>query len=851
MTISPPAPRRFRLIRLAQMLLLLAAVLFVAVTITGTRGSEPAVVALRSFVTLVSGLLCILRAVLLRGERLPWALFGAGIISYGAASVYFSLAVSGPAEGAAVEVSAADVGWLLFYPACYVAVILLLRQRVLRFHASVWLDALVGVLGVAALSSGIGARLTTDGPADISSVVVGLVYPLADLLLVLLVVTVFGLLRWHPGRVWWLLGGGLVGFALADSCVFVLMADGDYAPGGLLDIVWVLSLLAPAFAAWQRQPWRKPARMSGWSVIAVPLVLTVLALALLVIGSMMDLPLLTVVLAAATVLTALARAAMTFVEVQQLAESKVLARTDDLTGLTNRRGFIERLSTLEGNIADGDSFALLLLDLDRFKEINDSLGHHVGDALLVEVGSRIAGALRPGDLHARLGGDEFAVLLEHADTDAARRVADRVLVALSGAFEVGGMTLHVGASIGAALYPDHAADAQTLLQRADVAMYGAKSGRTGVEYYRPGAEVNTLLRLDMIESLRAALGTGQLEVHYQIKVELASGRSHGVEALVRWRHPTRGLLTPESFVPLAEQAGLMRMLTIEVLETSLAQCRRWREAGLEVAVAVNLSASDLLDRAFPDQVRGLLAQYGLLPSALELEITETTLMLDRVRTAAVLGELRELGVQIAVDGYGTGYSSLAYLQELPVDMLKMDKSFVTRLEDGSGLRRAKAEAIVRSTVGLAHALGLRIVVEGVESASALDKLRNYGCDVAQGYFLGRPRPADEVTAMLSSPVVRAAVDAAAAEATTKATTEATTTAQAAAEVAAEVVDVSSAEAAGETVAVAQAEALAQAEAVAQAEAAATAEAAARIAAEIDDHDDGGTGARTPAGQLWG
>ncbi|WP_369812865.1 putative bifunctional diguanylate cyclase/phosphodiesterase [Frankia sp. R43] len=737
--------------RLAQLSLLLAAGLYAVLTLAGTSGDEPAVLALRASIIVASGLLCILRAVLLRGARAPWALFGAGIISYGLAGVYFNLVVDGPSGGGSSIVSAADIGWLLFYPACYVAVILLLRQRILRFHPSVWLDALVGVLGVAALCSGITPWISeseTD-PGDTATIVFGLIYPLADLLLLLLVVTAFGLMDWRPGQVWWLLGTGLGGFALADSYFLFLIANGEMQ-GGVLDIVWVLSLLTPSFAAWQRQPWRRPARMSGWSVITVPLVLSVVAIALLVLGSTVHLPLVTVILAATTVLAALARAALTFIEVQQLAESRALAHTDDLTGLTNRRGFLERLSQMEMNSGQGDSSALLLLDLDRFKEINDSFGHHLGDALLIEVGARISGALRPGDLQARLGGDEFAVLLEDADADAARLVAERVLQALSGPFEVGGMTLHVGASIGAALYPEHALDAQTLLQRADVAMYGAKAGRTGVGYYRPGAEVDTLLRLDMIESLRAALGTGQIEVHYQVKVDLGSGSPHGVEALVRWRHPTRGLLAPDAFVPLAEQAGLMRKLTIEVLELALAQCRRWRDGGVDMTVAVNLAASDLLDRAFPEQVRGLLQQYGLPPSALEVEITETTLMRDLVRSAAVLDELRELGVKIAVDDYGTGYSSLAYLQELPVDILKLDKSFVTRLEDGSERRRQKAEAIVRSTIGLAHALGLRIVVEGVDSASVLAKLRSYGCDLAQGYFLGQPRPATELTATLSA-----------------------------------------------------------------------------------------------------
>ncbi|WP_235487547.1 EAL domain-containing protein, partial [Frankia sp. AvcI1] len=241
----------------------------------------------------------------------------------------------------------------------------------------------------------------------------------------------------------------------------------------------------------------------------------------------------------------------------------------------------------------------------------------------------------------------------------------------------------------------------------------------------------------------AALGTGQLEVHYQVKVDLGSGRMDAVEALVRWRHPTRGLLGPEEFVPLAEQAGFMRMLTIEVLHTALDQCRRWHAAGLEVAVAVNLSASDLLDRGFPAQVSGMLAGFGLSPAALELEITETTLMLDRVRSATVLGELRALGVGIAVDDYGTGYSSLARLLELPVNVLKLDKSFIQRVADDS-----RAEAIVRSTVSLAHALDLRIVVEGVETAAAVRMLRDVGCDLAQGYFLGEPGPSELVTEQL-------------------------------------------------------------------------------------------------------
>ncbi|WP_243407050.1 putative bifunctional diguanylate cyclase/phosphodiesterase [Frankia canadensis] len=693
-------------------------------------------------VAIGSGLLCLSRAVLVRGERTPWALLGAGLVSYGCGTVYHNVAVHD--SGTAIRPSLADLGWLLFYPACYLAVILLLRRRLVRLHRSVWLDAFVGLLGVAALTSGIGVAMARANPEYSAwTMTVNVIYPLADLLLILLVATVFGVLGRRSGRVWWLLGAGLAGFAAADSLLLVIVTIGGEPSGGVLPSLWMFSVLMPALAAWLRPRWRPPASMSGWGVIAVPLVLATVALGLLVLGATIALPPLTVGLAAATVLAALTRAAFTFIEVQQLAESRVLARTDDLTGLANRRGFIERLARVEQNLGSPGTFALLLLDLDRFKVINDSLGHQAGDALLTQVGSRISDALRPGDLHARLGGDEFAVLLEDADCDAARSVADRVLAVLADPFDVGGVTLHVGASIGAAVYPEHAQDAQTLLRRADVAMYSAKTNRSGVEAYHPGADTNSLARLDLIEALRAALGTGQLEVHYQVKVALDSGRADAVEALVRWRHPTRGLLAPCDFVPLAEQAGFMRMLTIEVLQSALDQCRRWHAAGLDVAVAVNLSASDLLDRGFPEEVSRMLTGFGLSPAALELEVTETTLMLDRARSANVLGQLRELGVGIAVDDYGTGYSSLARLLELPVTVLKLDKSFIQRLEHDK-----RAEAIVRSTVQLAHSLDLRIVVEGVETPAALRMLTDVGCDLAQGYLLGEPGPPEQITEQL-------------------------------------------------------------------------------------------------------
>ena len=303
--------------------------------------------------------------------------------------------------------------------------------------------------------------------------------------------------------------------------------------------------------------------------------------------------------------------------------------------------------------------------------------------------------------------------------------------------------MHVDASVGIAVCPDHATEPATLLQRADVAMYQAKSARSGWQLYifRPGEHGRD--RLQTIQDLRTALDQSQFLLHYQPKVDLRTGRVAGVEALVRWRHPGQGLLYPDTFLPLAEQTGLMRSLTSTVLQTALQQAQAWRQAGLDISVAVNLSVANLIDTHLPVEVGNLLAGFGLPASALKLEITETTLMVDPVRSGEVLGALRALGVRIAVNDYDTGYSSLAYLQQLSVDELKLDKSFVLPMLQDPG-----AAAIVRTTIDLAHSLGLRLVAEGVETDAHLRELARLGCDLAQGYHLSRPIPPDDLTPWL-------------------------------------------------------------------------------------------------------
>ncbi|MBL7490581.1 EAL domain-containing protein [Frankia sp. AgB1.9] len=746
--IGPPS-RRYRLIRVAQLLMVLAVGLLAVASFAGSSTLTTIAWPLRDTFTLAAAGFCVARAILVRGDRLPWAVLGGGLACYGAATVAYSLTEHVRAgQQLAMSPSYADVGWLAFYPACYATVLLLLRHRVLRLPLSVLFDSVIGLLGFAALAGALKEAVEHHDPALSSGqVVVTLVYPLADLLLVLMVVSVFGVLGRRAGRVWWLLGCGLLCFVAADATMASnATGSGGFSPGGPPDTFWALSALMLTFAAWQRQPRAPRVRANGWAVMIVPSVLTLTAIGILVAGATERLPLYTVVLAAATLVTGLGRAGFSILEVQRLAESKEQAHTDHLTHQLNRRGLDERLRAAIAAADTSDHpLALLLLDLDRFKLVNDSLGHRVGDQLLAEVSARIATALRPGDTLARLGGDEFAVLLEGTDSVGAQLVADRVRAALADVFQVDVLTVAVTASIGTAIYPEQAANADELLARADIAMYTAKRHHTGVEHFDPREALDPLLEFTMTESLRVGIGEHQIEAHYQPKVEIATGQVRSVEALARWRHPQRGLLTPASFVPLAEHAGLMSSLTNAVLEQACTQLACWREVGLDVTAAVNISATDLLDAAFPHHVEGVLARHGLGADALELELTETTLMLDRSRAAAVLRQLHDQGVGIALDDYGTGYSTLGYLGgDFPVDVLKLDRSFVSRLECDDVARK-----IVSSTIDLAHQLGLRVVAEGVETGRALDLLREFGCDLAQGFLIGEPSPAVAITPLLS------------------------------------------------------------------------------------------------------
>jgi diguanylate cyclase (GGDEF)-like protein len=432
---------------------------------------------------------------------------------------------------------------------------------------------------------------------------------------------------------------------------------------------------------------------------------------------------------------------------REAAEKQHLALHDSLSGLPNRRYFHELLDEAVGTAeTDGCGVAVMLLDLDRFKEINDALGHDTGDALLREVGDRLRNHLAGRGVVARLGGDEFAVLLPTArSTEAAVAAATELGAVIERSIRMGPLTLAARASIGVAAAPLHGTDAQTLVRHADVAMYAAKNSRSGLRLYEPAVDRNSPQRLAMIADLREAVERRDLLVAFQPKVDPRTGRVTGAEALARWHHPVLGAVPPDEFIPLAEHSGLVRPLTLHVLELALRRRAAWARSGHDLHVAVNLSPNSLLDVELPEVVARLLAQTGNPPAALTLEITESTILADPAGSLATLERLNALGVKLSIDDFGTGYSSLGRLRELPIHEVKIDRSFVSRIAVDH-----RDRAVVRSAVQLGHALDLEVVAEGVEDADTYAYLAREGCDVVQGYHVSPPLPPDEFADWLAA-----------------------------------------------------------------------------------------------------
>jgi diguanylate cyclase (GGDEF)-like protein len=575
---------------------------------------------------------------------------------------------------------------------------------------------------------------------------------------------------WRMGHVWWRAAFNIAQYALALSAAYAVSRLADLTRFGWGDV----AVVAAAAAAWFAVKYGSVTvavrlHFGGrwWAMFRQGLPFELLSIGALLLLS-------PVMLAAAEASAALIPLVVVplyavYRMARLSAEQEQLSRVDPLTGLANRKALLgevaDQLPAHAERGARGATdrhLALLVLDLDRFKHVNDALGHAVGDRLLVEVGSRLTDAVRPGDVVARLGGDEFAILAPAlTSVDEARDLAARVVGALAQPVALDGLPLDVSGSMGIAVYPAHGEDFATLLRHADVAMYDAKHRGDTITVYAPESDHNSPERLSLLADLRRTLDGGpgqaaggasatdpafdgrQITMYYQPQIAIHTGEVVGVEALLRWRHPRHGMVDPEELIRVAEQSAVMRLLTRRVVDDVVEQVAKWSAAGVNLRAALNVSVRDLHDGEIADQIADRLARYALPADRLQLEITEGALMADPRRVLATIARLDKIGVAIALDDFGTGYSSMQHLRRLPLAEVKVDRSFVLGMATD-----ADDAAIVRSVIELAGALGLRVVAEGVEDERTWRLLHATGCHVAQGWFYARPMPADELVAWL-------------------------------------------------------------------------------------------------------
>ena len=689
-----------------------------------------------------------LRAIRIGSQRRSWALLAVGLALYALGNVLWSLWLGNLRNPPIPSIS--DALWLPLYPLSYVGIVGLARLRDRRrVTMGMLLDSIIAGSGLAAVGAAlVFHQIAASATGNTAATATELAYPIGDLLLAALVVGVLAMRGWRVNRKWGLLGGGFLLLAVADCMYAVQVANGSSSPSAMTNLFYVVAVALLALAAWQKpEPSIPRARIAARSVLLVPAGFTLTSLGLLLYDHFQRLNGVAFGLATVTLLTACLRMTFTFRDLQSLSEARRQATTDDLTSLPNRRLFMHRLrhAITVARLTDG-GVSVLMLDLDNFKELNDTLGHSAGDALLRLIGPRLGGILRTRDTVARLGGDEFALLLDPGpDREGETRVARRALEALREPFEVMGLAMRLTASVGIASFPAHAQDDDELLKCADIAMYHAKSARTGFEFYQRDLDTNSRERLVIAGELASALEQDRVEVHFQPKASADSRAIEGFEALVRMRLANGRLVPPIDFIAAAEHAGLSRPLTRRVLAIALDQLAIWRGRGHDLHMAVNTTVADLLDSTFPGEVLAALQARGLPPDVLVLEITESSVLSDPMSIGNVLAQLGELGIRLSLDDFGTGYSSLAHLKSLPVREVKIDRSFVSRM-----CSDPTDEAIVFATIELAHKLGIPVVAEGVEDETTWQDLRRLGCDLIQGYALSRPVPAAEAEQLLDA-----------------------------------------------------------------------------------------------------
>jgi diguanylate cyclase (GGDEF)-like protein len=698
-------------------------------------------------IELSAAIICIVRGLDKNpGRTAPLAL-GLGLLSWTLGDVFLTIESLGGKTPAVPSI--ADVFYIGFYPLAYVATVQLLRSALGRLSRPNWLDGVVAGLGAAAVCAAFAFHsILHAAGGSVATATTNLAYPIGDLLLLSLVIGGTVLLSGRSTLPWFLLAAGISLNVVGDtanlfssSTIFATRLGVDFNA-----VAWPASIVLMSMSVWLKPRTLDPLRAQRIAGVALPSLAAVGGLAILLIGYVHTVTWVALWLATATLLAAGLRLTLSARDLRILTEERHRqAQTDELTGLGNRRYLFHVLETFFVDYANpwttSRNLAFLFIDLNRFKEINDSFGHPAGDELLRQLGPRLSRVVPASGSVFRLGGDELAVVLVDADAESAQSVASDILAAICEPFILQKMKASVGASIGIALAPSDATEAIGLTWCADTAMYRAKLGSIPFVFYDQDIDGGEQ-KLNLAEELRTAVDEGNFVLHYQPQLDLRTGEILAVEALIRWPHATLGLVPPLKFLPIAEDAGLMKELTAWVLSEALAQCAEWRSTGRHLIMSVNITTTNLLEDGFTDLVARLLRENGLPGSALVIEITETSIITDFARSKKVIELLKTMGIVVSIDDFGAGFTSLAYLSSLAVGELKLDREFITGL---SGDGKERDLELVRATIQLGHDMELRVVAEGIEDVATLELLSDLGCDLAQGYFISRPMPANKLS----------------------------------------------------------------------------------------------------------
>jgi diguanylate cyclase (GGDEF)-like protein len=687
---------------------------------------------------------CFYRAFTRRADRRATLTLGFALLSWAIGDTFLTIESLGGKTPAVP--STADAFYILFYPLAYVATVELLQRGLGRLARPNWLDGVVAGVGAAALCATFAFHRIVDlvGGSALSTSV-SLAYPIGDLLLLSLVIGGTVLLAGRFSVAWLLLAGGLAVIVFGDT--FNLFESTQLATRFGADFnaaAWPSAIVLMSMSVWVAPRPADPLRPERTAGMVMPGVASVAALAIIVVATSRHVSEVATDLAIATLVLVGVRLAISARSLRIMTEERHRqANTDELTGLGNRRQLTHVLETFFAGEADSPGaprrMAFLFVDLNHFKEINDTFGHPAGDELLRQLGPRLSAVVGTLGTVVRLGGDELGVVLVDVDEATATEVAQRLVTEVEAPFRLHQINASVGASIGIAMVPGDADDASSLMWAADVAMYRAKLAGVPFVMFDQAVDGDEN-QIRLVEELAEAVHDGGLELHYQPLLNLRTGRVRAVEALLRWPHPELGMIPPLKFLPLAEDAGLMQPLTEWVLNEAIAQCARWRDDGVEVCVSVNVSTTNLLEDGFVEMVEEVLARHTLPPALLVIEITESTVITNFELSQCVIERLRDFGIVVSIDDFGAGERPLTFLASLALGELKLDRPFIADLVTDESQR-----TLVRAAINFAHELGLRVVAEGIEDVATLDLLDEMGCDLAQGYYISRPAPADKLS----------------------------------------------------------------------------------------------------------